>query len=667
MAASALGKRARTDDDSNPNPDTRRRAVRKRAALACDECRVRKRRCDGGFPTCGGCTHRRSACVYSSEVEARAWQSSTLQSLRSRLEELEAAETASNVGLGASSPHRDSHMPARTQLPEGEDEGIVQSEEAVPPTQQQTAMAPSILAEPRSFEKLMKPILQAVEQPSKGPSNPTPSSLKDHNTAQCTCDFLLGATEWSLPLRRVADQLVDTYFARVQRIYPILHQPTFRRRYNLLWQSGSGGVTRTCLGLCKTKNECKLFAAMLQAVFGLAALLGAGSPEDNAVQADAFFSRAQKLNFLDTLDDDVGLELVQLGLIMGFYLQGTDTFSKCWNITGLTIRLAQNMGLHLDLEEARLKGLVPSQVTQLEQEMRSRVWYGCVVLEREVSMSFGRKLTALPIATNPRLPNLVDDDLLSDQPGKWNTQTDGLPSLVESFVYTAKLYDIFYRLLDRPELQEPISPDKGYEVPEGGLSSIRALLELDHAVMEWREGLPSYLRYEPELTERNTTDSLSTLNRSSPPHPDLTIQAQRLYLRFLNIRILILRPALDQLFEKQRRNQTEPGKRRHRRLGDAILRDAAIQCVQCAQELAIFLDAQVRSKNLIAWWYNVTCRSQTSGYCGEAMLTLGQTFRVARARFSSAWPAASETVVCWKSHSQALWTCVFRGSPDIQG
>ncbi|MBE3044050.1 Zn(II)2Cys6 transcription factor [Candidatus Bathyarchaeota archaeon] len=68
----ATGKRTRTANDDGERGS--RKAHRKRAALACDECRVRKRRCDGAIPACGGCTKRLSTCVYSSEVEASAWQ-----------------------------------------------------------------------------------------------------------------------------------------------------------------------------------------------------------------------------------------------------------------------------------------------------------------------------------------------------------------------------------------------------------------------------------------------------------------------------------------------------------------------------------------------------------------------------------------------------------------
>ena len=250
-----------------------------------------------------------------------------------------------------------------------------------PPTEPRPASFP----EPRSFEKLMKPVSRAISRRGDAPLTPvsTDSTSRHPVSAYCTCDSLLSTTKWSLPLRRVADGLVSTYFSRVHRIYPVLHQRTFRKQYQRLWESDADGSTTVgCAGLCRKKNSCKLYAATLQAVFALASLLAPKRPEENATQADTFFRQAQGLDFLDMLDDETGLELVQLGLIMGFYLQGTERFSKCWNITGLTIRLAQNMGMHLPLAEARKRGLVRAHLTQLEYEMRSRVWYGCVILER---------------------------------------------------------------------------------------------------------------------------------------------------------------------------------------------------------------------------------------------------------------------------------------------
>lgn len=66
-------KRGRVDDGESEHTDSPKKVTRRRAALACEECRVRKRRCDGAMPACGGCMKRMSTCIYSSEVQARAW------------------------------------------------------------------------------------------------------------------------------------------------------------------------------------------------------------------------------------------------------------------------------------------------------------------------------------------------------------------------------------------------------------------------------------------------------------------------------------------------------------------------------------------------------------------------------------------------------------------
>jgi len=66
---------------------------------------------------------------------------------------------------------------------------------------------------------------------------------------------------------------------------------------------------------------------------------------------------------------------------MGYYLQSTERFSKCWNITGLAIRMAQNMGMQLSSHNARRRGLLTTCPSQLGSEMRVRAWYGCILLD----------------------------------------------------------------------------------------------------------------------------------------------------------------------------------------------------------------------------------------------------------------------------------------------
>lgn len=328
-------------------------------------------------------------------------------------------------------------------------------------------------------------------------------------------------------------------------------EPTFRRLYQQLWEPALNGPAH-CLGLCRQKGLDKTFPAILNAVFALASLFASNPPEQNSAQAGTSFNMTQKLDLLDIIDDEIGIELVQLLLLMGFYLQSTERFSKSWNITGLAIRMAQNLGLQLSPNDARKKGLVTSCLTQLESEMRIRVWYGCVLLDREISMSFGRPsmINAHTTSEQPRLSEVIDDEFLNDEGiGKRHSQPNNYPSLLESYIQTIKLYNILGQVLDREEPSD---------TPPNANPDTRSLLDLDTAVMDWRDSLPAHLQYDPSSPE-NQQDCAP--RRGSLLTADFSAQARRLHARFLHVRTLILRAALEFLFQKQRYLQPDSGPR----------------------------------------------------------------------------------------------------------
>ena len=62
-------------DDADPAQITKKpKRVRKRAAIACEECRMRKRRCDGAAPACGACMKRMKNCNYASDGQPEDWR-----------------------------------------------------------------------------------------------------------------------------------------------------------------------------------------------------------------------------------------------------------------------------------------------------------------------------------------------------------------------------------------------------------------------------------------------------------------------------------------------------------------------------------------------------------------------------------------------------------------
>lgn len=197
----------------------------------------------------------------------------------------------------------------------------------------------------------------------------------------CTCIDGLKSLDYDLPIRWQSDALVDAFFGRHNRMMPILHQPTFMHRYRWLWTSGSINEPPQCMRFCKRPLGLQIFLATANAVFAFGALFGEGPSKQNLSKAERYFSQVWKGDLLATLNDDSTLDTIQLGLLMSLYLQSTEKYSRCWNILGLTIRLAQNRGLQYPIEEARHCSLVKHDISQLDLEVRARLWCVCLILD----------------------------------------------------------------------------------------------------------------------------------------------------------------------------------------------------------------------------------------------------------------------------------------------
>jgi hypothetical protein len=114
---------------------------RRRPAKSCNPCRLRKLKCDLGFPVCGSCTRARASlsCVYTSDSRANHARENAAAK-RPRLEDepgnLTAGESASKAADSGSK--LSSHSPAPTHGVEATDkqrnEVIVSSQKHTNPT-----------------------------------------------------------------------------------------------------------------------------------------------------------------------------------------------------------------------------------------------------------------------------------------------------------------------------------------------------------------------------------------------------------------------------------------------------------------------------------------------------------------------------------------------------
>lgn len=143
--------------------------------------------------------------------------------------------------------------------------------------------------------------------------------------------------DYILPPRRTADSLMEVYWDYVFPLYPFVDRAQMNAEYANIWQ---GSIRQ---------YEESMVMCTFNVIFALASQLADFIPPgEREASADAFFSRAKDL-FQFNLWDTGSAALIQCLLLMAQYLQSTDSAHQCWIVTGLAIRNAQSLGLHLPL------------------------------------------------------------------------------------------------------------------------------------------------------------------------------------------------------------------------------------------------------------------------------------------------------------------------------
>jgi hypothetical protein len=174
-----------------------------------------------------------------------------------------------------------------------------------------------------------------------------------------------------LPRRHVADSLLHAFFTFAHEFLPIFHKPAFQRRYESLWISGAPARPNGP----HEKFEDGVFLSTLNVCFALGSLFSELiADEDRESTGDEYYQRSRALTNFDICDYS-SLSTVRLQLVTGLYLQTTPHASRCWNVVGMAIRLAQDLGLHRD-------PCGHAQSDSVEVEMKRRVWYSCSVMDR---------------------------------------------------------------------------------------------------------------------------------------------------------------------------------------------------------------------------------------------------------------------------------------------
>ena len=204
-----------------------------------------------------------------------------------------------------------------------------------------------------------------------------------------------------LPDRRIQKHLLDLYFAYIHPTLPIINKENF---YESWLQEDP--VRRPC-------------ATLLFAIFAFAAKYSSW----RSVQArlgqfysagDQYYDAAKKC--LDYDSDNSRLSSVQAHLLLAMREQGTGRSTAAWNHSGSAVRMAQDLGL---MRESSKWAIPQDKLATIERDSRNRIFWGCNVVEKNVSAWIGRPVAIFDKDYDAYFVHIGGQDRLEEEEQSW--------------------------------------------------------------------------------------------------------------------------------------------------------------------------------------------------------------------------------------------------------
>ncbi|GAA5935431.1 hypothetical protein JCM1841_001973 [Sporobolomyces salmonicolor] len=462
---------------------------RKTSNFACEGCKGKKRKCDGGRPSCQLCLRSKSVCTYRSPPSLKY-----TEQLENRIVELEGviAKLLQNTNSG-SGGEGSSDSPAvysashasqpSTRIREAE-EGVEVARLAEDSGNRRAFHGPS------SLFYLLSP--SSDTSSSETPTTPDPAADENWKWLAESLDSQHRQTlEW-LGLIRVNAEVPEfpapaSTFGAFLSLHWQWVQPFFGFVYRQPFLRDMSGLG--------TNQQSSHFSVFL--LFAICAHVGRSglndfssiemvpAPESSAVSpaSDNPFLRQARLLLWQEVERDVKVSTIQGLLLLSAKECSEGRVGQSWTYTGMAIRMVQDLGIHLDGRRTNEQTDMLSE----EFEVRRRVFWTAYIWEKWISLYFGR---------TPMLR------LTRDSPKR-----------------------IFVDLADEGDLWTPVGtpaeatyqpvPSHGLSTfsNNGGLSELIEMLLLYDRLASWRSNLPDHLVLDPaDLPTQAPPSHITNLN-----------------------------------------------------------------------------------------------------------------------------------------------------------
>lgn len=257
------------------------------------------------------------------------------------------------------------------------------------------------------------------------------------------------------------------------------------------------------------------------------------------------------------------LETIQARLIQCLYLLSSSRANECWYLFGTALQVVTALGLH---RKCPVK-LSKNGCSYFELELRKRIFWSVYVLDKYLSIMFGRPRLLHDEDIDQELPDEInDEDLLEEDPARRTGSTD---SMMIASVLHYRLGRILGEISRQLYSINPLSRDSPLE------TAVRLTSELE----KWKESVPP----------------LFNSVRASSLIPPLCRQSQVLQLAYSHAMIHVTRSFLLNDFTDLSRRPRDP---------HSMVSTHVQKCIEAAEHVMTLVDSLAQQTLFIqAFWF----------------------------------------------------------------
>lgn len=310
-----------------------------------------------------------------------------------------------------------------------------------------------------------------------------------------------------MPSRQDAFTFCDWYFLVFAPFFPLLHKPTFMRMVTRIYDE-PGFVPTNCEQL-----TLHIVFAIIYHNYGARNWQLEGRIHYTTLGDKHYHFALSK--FYDVMGQQ-DLAAVQAMTLLTIYMRSFPKPKLATHIMGLALQKALDLGLHR-------KDETPSTGTNMNKELRKRVWWCIVAVSVFTLGRLGRPMLITSQEFDTELPEPIADEHLTERG-------------VDADQTTAFQYGVGLSLQKLTKIAIEIYTH--LHSVRRDLSQYPQIVEtLDEQLHEWDAALPDHLRLD------------------KPLHPDTLVQPYYTRMFFLEVRLCLRHPSLVPVTDKQLRDE----------------------------------------------------------------------------------------------------------------